>query len=339
MNPVDAIADFLHRHGLAHTTGIVAVSGGPDSVALAHFLAGLLREGKISRLLFAHLNHQLRGEESNADEDFVRHLPECWQMADSRLVCHTQRVDVAARAKTEKLNLESVARRERYRWLTQLAHAEGAAWVATGHTADDQAETVLFRLLRGSGVLGLGGMKSCRRLDGEIRLLRPMLALRRADLLDYLHAGAIPYRVDSSNRDPRFTRNRLRLQLLPLLEEQYSPAVVTVLGRLAEQAQQLHGEIAQLAMLLLAEFELPRAGNILVFSAERLKQTPPNLLREMFRTIWQREAWPMGEMDFDRWNRLVEVVQGIHTCWDFPGGIRARLIGAVLQLRGTPADN
>src|SRR4029077_4753551 len=151
------------------------ISGGPDSVALAHLSVNLLQDGKIERLIFAHVNHQLRGEESDADEAFVRDLPTRWQIADACLMCKTTRIDVAAIAEAERDNLESVARRERYRWLTHLAKDEGAAWIAAGHSADDQAETVLFRLLRGSGVLGLGGMTECRLLEDELRLVRPLL--------------------------------------------------------------------------------------------------------------------------------------------------------------------
>jgi tRNA(Ile)-lysidine synthase len=333
MNLSDYVADCLRRHGLENTTGVVAVSSGPDSVALAHVGLGLLREGKLPRLIFAHMNHLLRGAESDADEGFVQQLPAHWLMADdARLQCRTTRIDVAAVAEAERGNLESIARRERYGWLTQLARAEGAAWIATGHSADDQAETVLFRLLRGSGVLGLGGMSERRPLDGGVLLIRPLLTARRQALLDYLHERQIPYRVDSSNRELRFTRNRLRLELLPMLEANFNPAVVDVLCRLADQAQELSGEIAAQADTLRLESEMPRAGAMLVFSAARLQEAPANLVREMFRLVWQREGWPMGDMDFERWNWLVEISHGSRTATDFPGKIHVRRAGAVLQV-------
>jgi tRNA(Ile)-lysidine synthase len=332
MNLSAHVADCLHRHGLNSTPGIVAVSGGPDSVALAHLCAGLLQEGKIARLIFAHVNHQLRGEESDADETFVQELPTRWQLADARLLCKTTRIDVAAIAEAEHENLEGIARRERYRWLTQLAKDEGAAWIATGHSADDQAETVLFRLLRGSGVLGLGGMAECRSLDGELRLVRPLLSVRRQALLDYLREQQVAYRVDASNHDLRFTRNRLRLELLPQLQEDYNPAIVEVLCRLAEQAQELHTEVSVRAAQLLGEAELPRAGEILVFSVQQLQKASANLVREMFRLVWQREGWPMGDMDFERWNRLAEIVAGTCSAWEFPGNIHAQRKGTVMQI-------
>ena len=333
------VAECLHRHGLEQTAGVVAVSGGPDSVALAHLLVGLLQDGKVPRLILAHVNHQLRGDESDADEAFVQSLAARWGRGDDgRLACQTQRIDVAAIAQAERDNLESIARRERYRYLTQLARAESAAWIATGHTADDQAETVLFRLLRGSGVLGLAGMPECRALDGKVRLIRPLLRLRRPALLDEMNEKQIPYRVDSSNRDLRFTRNRLRLELLPLLEQDYNPAIVEVLCRLADQAQEFRAETARNAAQLMYEAEFSRAGNILVFSTDRLRNASVNLVREMFRLVWQREGWPMGDMDFASWHRLVEIVDGSCSAWDFPGTIHVRRAGNVIQIHAKPVS-
>src|SRR4051794_9260207 len=152
----DHIAAFLQRsHG---SPGIVAVSGGPDSVVLAHLLRN-------ARVTYAHFNHQLRGPESDTDEAFVRDLPRSWQC--EQIAVRVERADVGAEAKRAGQNLEAFARERRYAWLAEMARAEGAAWVATGHTADDQAETVLFRLLRGSGLGGLRAMAESRPLaDG-----------------------------------------------------------------------------------------------------------------------------------------------------------------------------
>ena len=337
MDLADQIETCLQRHQLLHSTGIVATSGGPDSVALALFLVGLLQAGKLKRLILAHVNHQLRGEESDADEAFVNSLPVLWPQPG--LTCCVQRIDVAALANGEHENLEGIARRERYRWFAQLAHEHQAAWIATGHTADDQAETVLFRLLRGSGVLGLGGMAECRALDDRIALVRPLLTVRRQALLDFLHAGNVPYRLDSSNRDLRFTRNRLRLELLPRLQADFNPAIVEMLCRLADQAAELHVDISAQALHLLKEAELPRAGDVLVFSVGRLGQGSNNLMREMFRLVWQREAWPMGDMGYARWHRLAAIVHGKVSAWDFPGGLHVRRVAGVVQIHTRPAQS
>ncbi len=321
------VAAFLTRHKLLDSCGLVAVSGGPDSVALLHLLNEQRSQGRIARLLVGHVNHQLRGDESDADEAFVQQLAE-----GANLACRTTRIDVHAIAGRERDNLESIARRERYAWLAQVACAEGAAWIATGHTANDQAETVLFRLLRGSGIDGLRGIAECRPLDEGVALVRPLLGVRRHALLDYLHRNQIPYRIDSSNQDLGFARNRLRLELLPLLQQHYSPGVVEVMCRLAEQAQEWSTEINAEAERLRREAELPRAGAMLVFSTERLHRAPVNLVRQMFRRVWEREGWPMGDMDFGRWQRLVEIASGHCPAGDLPGRIHVRRVRHVVQI-------
>lgn len=328
------VAECLQRHGHGQSPGIVAVSGGPDSVALAHVCADLLRSGTLPRLTLAHINHQLRGDESDGDEAFVQNLPMAWNLADTpRIRCVTTRIAVATIAEAERENLEGVARRERYRWLTELAVQEQAAWIAVGHTADDQAETVLFRLLRGSGVQGLSGMTECRPLDVTVSLVRPLLSVRRADVLQYLQDRRITYRIDSSNADMRFMRNRLRLDLLPRLTEEYNPAIVDVLCRLADQCRGLATEESQRAEALLEQAELPRAKDVLVLSAIVLEKAPVDDVRAIFRLVWQRESFPMGDMDYDRWQRLAQIAMGRASACDFPGRLHVARVGRVVQIR------
>jgi tRNA(Ile)-lysidine synthase len=325
MNLESHIADVLARHHLKRTVGVVAVSGGPDSIALAHLLIDALLQGKLERLILAHVNHQLRGNESDADEQFVREL------VQPGVSVRTTRIATAAMAENERGNLESIARRERYRFFEQVAREDGAVWVATGHTADDQAETVLFRLLRGSGVLGLSAMSECRPL-GETRLIRPLLHARRQCVLDYLHLKQIAYRIDSSNQELHFSRNRLRHELLPLLRAHYNAGINDVLCRLAEQASDLDAIVTEQAITLLRVAERPRAGSILVFAVDALMGVNAHLVREMFRLVWQRESWPMGDMDHERWQRLVEIALGTRAGGDFPGRIHVRRVSGVLQM-------
>ena len=300
--------------------GVVAVSGGADSVALLWALVAV-SEGP---LIVAHLNHRLRGDDSDADEAFVRALA-----ADLRLDFRGERIDVRAAAAGD--NLESVARRLRYDWLARVARESGASWVATGHTADDQAETVLHRLLRGTGLRGLAGIPRRRELAPGIVLVRPLLTVRRAEVLGYLAQLGQTYRDDQSNWDRRYTRNRLRHDVLPRLAEDFNPALVDVLCRLAEQAGEMEAYVAGQAAQLLKEAELPRAGTTVVLDARRLGEAPPLLVREALRLLWEREGWPEGEMGFDAWQRAAAVVAGTETAVDFPGGVRLRRVGHVVQ--------
>ena len=327
------VAEFFRGWTLPGAAGVVAVSGGPDSVALAHALFRLRQQDILGKLVIAHVNHQLRGAESDADQAFVAGLlGQWWSQEPALLHFRTQSFDTGTVAELCGENVEALAREERYEWLAQVAREEDADWVAVGHTADDQAETVLFRLLRGSGLDGLRGMSPRRPLSGVVELLRPMLALRRQDVLDYLQREGLPFREDSSNRDPKFTRNRIRHELIPQLRRDYNPALVAVLCRLAEQAREAQAEMRPMAQSLLAAAELPRAGDTLVFRAAVLAEATPHRLREMFRLVWEREGWPAGPMGFDHWQRLVSVVHSERPAWDLPGGVRVRSAGAVVQV-------
>lgn len=302
-----------------HGTGVVAVSGGPDSVALLRGLHELSRSGQlpdVPDMIVAHLNHCLRGEESDTDEAFVRELAD--QLG---IECVSTSIELTGRVGT---NLEQEARRERYTWLGNLAISRNASWVATGHTADDQAETILFRLLRGSGIDGLRGIAIERILTGPVRLIRPMLDLRREEGVQFLNHLGQEYRIDRSNTDVRWTRNRIRAELMPVLMT-YNPRLVEILGQLAEQASETSLLIAELAVARLTEAELPRDGAVIRLSRTVLAGCSRHLIREVFRLLWQRENWPTGRMRYREWDALAGLTLGENRAVDLPGRVHARL--------------
>lgn len=307
--------------GVGREPGVVAVSGGADSVAL---LRALVAAGT-GPLTVAHVNHRLRGAESDGDAAFVAELA-----GSLGLPVRLGSADVAAVGG----NLEATARRLRYGWLADVAADAGAKWIATGHTADDQAETVLHRLVRGTGLQGLRGIHAVQSppvATGGLYLLRPLLTVTRADVLELLTELKLPHRTDSSNADPRFTRNRIRAELLPLLKT-FNPDVVAALARLAEQAAEAHDVIAEQARALLQRAERPRAGDTVVLDAGELLAAPRLVTRTALRLVWEREGWPTGDMGFDAWERAVEVATRNAGGCDFPGGIAARHRGRVVQL-------
>ena len=312
---------------------VVAVSGGADSVALLRALDAARDQRAPLPLVLAHLNHQLRGNESDADEAFVVDLHAALSAGGrpGLSLCRT-RCDIASQARAEGENLEALARRERYRWLAETARAHGIRWIAAGHTANDQAETVLHRLLRGTGLRGLRGIAPRRELETGIDVVRPLLTVTRSEILAYLQELGQPYREDSSNRDLRFTRNRIRHELLPHLAQQYNPSVVGVLASLAGQAEEAYRIEESAAMMLLAETELPRAGTLLIFDRVRLLTAPRHRVREMFRAVWLREGWMLSGMDRAAWERLADVVFAEVTAVDLPGRVHARRRGEVVQL-------
>jgi len=323
------VQQFLRGVEIGCRPLVVAVSGGPDSVALLHALA----HQRIPNLVIAHLNHQLRGQESDADERFVNELHKTLKdrgAVQSELRC--QRADVAAQARREGGNLESIARKIRYGWLIQVATEVQAPFVATGHTANDQAETVLHRLLRGTGLKGLRGIAARRPLAPGIELIRPLLGVTRAEVLAYLEAEGQSYREDATNQNRSYTRNRIRHDLLPCLAQGYNPAIVSVLCRLAKQAAPTYQHQETLAENLLAGAERCRAGKLLVLAAQHLTGQPRQLVREVFRLLWLREGWPLGSMGYREWDRLAAVAFGEVVAVDLPGGIRARRRQHVVQI-------
>lgn len=201
---------------------IVAVSGGPDSMALLSALCQL-RSSYDLTLIVAHVNHQLRGEEAYRDAAFVEQ-----QAVRLGLSFHETRVDVKAFQHTSGLSPQHAARQLRYGFFLSLQQALGATYIALGHTADDQAETLLVRLLRGGGPAALAGIPAVR-----LPFIRPLIATYRRTILDYLQAESIPWVYDSSNAHRAYLRNRVRLDLLPILQ-QYNPQVSRRLNALAD---------------------------------------------------------------------------------------------------------
>ncbi len=234
---------------LLSQTLIVGVSGGPDSLALLRILC-VLRGPDASRTLHvAHLDHALRGTASEEDAGFVAQVSDDW-----RLPCTVRRFDVEQYAREQRLSIEEAARNARYTFLANIARQQGGA-VAVAHTADDQVETVLMHILRGSGISGLRGMRMLadvpvaleggtlsKSVDGlpaqqaPVTLFRPLLSLWRSEIEAYCSQEGLEPRLDATNTDPRYKRNRIRHELLPLLARDYDPTVKAHLHNLAELA-------------------------------------------------------------------------------------------------------
>lgn len=212
---------------------VVGVSGGPDSVALLHSLFVLRDEFGVS-LHVAHLNHMLRGEAADEEARYVERFAERLGLG-----CTVQAVDVTDYARERKVSIELAARDVRYDFYRRTAADEGASRVALGHHAGDQAETVLLRLLRGTGMSGLSGIPAIRPLDatGDITVIRPLLWLTSSEILSYCKEEQLVYYIDASNVSPVYLRNRVRNELIPLLEQDYNPRVVQALSNTAELVQ------------------------------------------------------------------------------------------------------
>jgi tRNA(Ile)-lysidine synthase len=252
---------------------LVAVSGGADSMAL---LAALLelREKYSLRLAVAHFNHRLRPA-ATTDERFVVRTAR-----KLGLPVYVRREDVRAFARKSGLNLEEAGRERRYRFLKETARRVGAVRIATAHTLTDQAETILMRIIRGSGPTGLGGIAPS--VDGLI--IRPLIEVERREVEAYLRARNIPHREDETNADLRFLRSRVRRRLLPYLEKDFEPRIASHLGRLAEIARE-EERAWRRSSEAEAERSLSREKGRVALDARRLAFLPPAEGRRLVRSF------------------------------------------------------
>jgi tRNA(Ile)-lysidine synthase len=265
---------------------VAAVSGGADSVCLFHVLRELAPRLCFTLAGIAHLNHKLRGEASDEDERFVAAMA-----AQYGVPFYREESEVASAGG----NLEQTARQARREFFGRLIGAEGVR-IATGHTRDDQAETVLFRLLRGSGLAGLAGVLPVTR-EG---LIRPMLGVTRSEVEEFLRARGIVWREDATNRDTGFARNRIRHVLLPELSREWNPEISAALARLADTAQAeeslWNAKVKRLAGKLLSNGEI---------DAARLVALPRAAARRLVRHA-AAEVGRIG-LDFEHVERVLEL--------------------------------
>jgi tRNA(Ile)-lysidine synthase len=307
---------------------VLGVSGGADSVAMLRAMAALKeRHGGRGELYVGHLNHGLRGSAADDDEAWLRLL--CERL---KLTLAAEKMDVSALAAEQGDGWEAAARSARYAFLQALAERSGSRFVATAHTANDQVETVLHRILRGTGIEGLAGMAKARALTAGVALVRPMLELERQDVLEYLATIGQEHRTDTTNQDTRWTRNRLRHELLPQLREQYNPQVYAAVLRLASQAGEAQQVIARLAATLAercVDAKLPR----IQVDCEVLEGQPVIVVREVLKFAWRQAGWPEQSMGFEEWQQLAVLAteQG-HRPVNLPGGIRAKREGQLVVL-------
>jgi tRNA(Ile)-lysidine synthase len=303
MNIAERVLRTVRKYGLFSHGGrvVVALSGGPDSVALVHALRELERRGELTLAGVAHFNHQLRGADSDADEAFCRTLA-----ADLGIALEVGRADVRAIAGTERRSLEDAARTLRYAFLDEaVARLSGDA-VAVGHSLDDQAETFLLRLLRGSGPRGLAGI-----LPRAGRIVRPLIEIRREELRQYAAFHQLAFRTDPTNADVRIPRNRVRHELIPYLEREFSAGIIEVLAREADVAREdedrLQREAIDLAVSIVLREE-DEQRQVVRVDAGALTSLHPAVAARVARHALEAAAAGgagQGFIGFDQITRLV----------------------------------
>ncbi len=265
---------------------IAGVSGGADSVALVHALARL--EENAPEIVVCHFNHRLRGRESERDEEFVSRLCEKLGLRFEVSSCDTE-----AFSKQTKLSIESAARKLRYEFFTGVCEKTGAERIATAHTADDRAETVLMRMIRGSGTFGISSIK-----PRSENLIRPLINVSREEVINYLTDAGEKWVEDSSNDLTIFTRNRVRKQLLPLLET-FNPQIKNALNRLADTAGRQSAYISlQAAGVFPQVFSRAGTDSLLAGSVRKFRTVHGAVRSELLRTAYAAATGGLERLEF-----------------------------------------
>lgn len=333
------VAEFLGLHGIFAGAGgvLVAVSGGADSICLLHILKTLQNEGFLhAELVCAHVNHRLRGQASDADERFV-----VGYAGTLGLPVVTRTVDVPTHARTRKLSIETAGRQLRLAVLAEIARDRGCAWVATGHHKDDNAETLIHRLRRGTGFRGLAGIRPIRPLGDHLWLARPLLCVTRDRIVRYLRERALPWREDHTNSDTEYMRNYIRHRMLPLLQQDSQGCLIEELSNLAMSAGRLCDQIHR---------RVEEAWDAMAHSDEnkiRIDATGLALLPEMVAVELVRQTLVKlgsGERDLTErhYGNILRLARqrmpGKAIC--LPGGFSARYeSGQVVLRRGVGSSN
>ena len=289
---------------------LIAVSGGADSIALMRALDQLKNSTKAQSpallphdsLIVAHLNHGLRGDRSDADAAWLE--AECQRFA---LPFVSEKQELALSPRETGEGLEECCRKARYDFLTRIAREHRCAQIAIAHTRDDQAETVLHHIVRGTGITGLRGIPRIRAMQAGIFLIRPMLEISREAVIHYLNENSQDYRDDESNADTSFTRNRIRHQLIPLLKKEFNPNVAQAIYRLSQQAEEVSTLISEQVKQVLSEATLDQNQELWRLDCDAFKNVPEYLIKQCFLTIWTEMGWSRKRMGFDHWQRLLEL--------------------------------
>lgn len=309
---------------------VAGISGGSDSICLLMVLSELKPLLGL-QLVVVHVNHRLRGKESDTDEQFVREF--CRELG---VACHVFSEDIASLAGQHHWSLEEAGRNYRYQCMEEVMQQEGADKIASAHHLDDQSETVLMNLLRGSGPDGLTGIRPKRG-----PLIRPLLCVRKAEILDYLSRKKIPFRTDSTNTEMDHTRNRVRMVLLPWIREQINPGADLHLAQtaelLADTADYLHEQAQQAASQI-----LDGAGNKPAAHSGQLVRTkdsvrsvmidtggllalPKVLQREVIRIALCRCGRDLKDIGYTHIEAVLSLAKGrTGARISLPGGLQAR---------------
>ncbi|MBI2094563.1 MAG: tRNA lysidine(34) synthetase TilS [Candidatus Omnitrophica bacterium] len=318
---LDSVERTNRRRGLFKKgeSLLLAVSGGPDSVALLALLSKLRRKYRLG-LNVAHLNHGFLPRQGRRHARFTKILAR-----EFRAPYYEKTVALRSLAKKLRRSLEETGRVARYRFFEEAAARAGCGKIVTAHTLDDQAETVLMRLVRGTGIRGLGGIPF-KRKSGRFEVIRPLLNCRKKDLVSFLKESGIKYCSDRSNQDPRFFRNRIRRRLLPWIEAHGNPGIKEALASLRNISEEIQGHLDAVSARAFKKCLLRRSRARLVLDEARLRRLPPAVLKEVFLRAAGSLVGHTKKIDYAHLEALADLLKSPNTSLQthWPSGLVVR---------------
>ena len=314
---IDKVKTTVKKHAMLQKRDkiLVGLSGGADSVVLLEVLLMLKNEYSLD-IHIAHLDHKFRGEESAEDRRF------CESLAKKRkldIIC--EEIDVPRISKEKGISSEEAARFERYDFFRRVCRKKNIKKVAVAHTKDDQAETVLMRLVRGSGMAGLGGMFPIRDMEG-ITVIRPLIEISRPQIEDFIKENGLQFRHDSSNDEIVFTRNRTRRELIPYLEKNFNPNIKEVLVNMAENLRSENEFLEKFAKRKFKSTSKIKGGEITI-DIKKLKKQPEAIRKRVLRSTLECLKGNLRTFTYQHWKEMEELIDKRpgNSIVDLPGGI------------------
>jgi len=296
-------------------TVLAAVSGGPDSVFLLHALKNLKNKLKLKKIAVCNLDHGLRADESKEDSTFVKKLA-----AELGFEFIHKTIDLKKIAR-KGISTEEAAREERYKFFQEAATKTGADVLATGHTLDDQAETILMRFIKGAALKGIVGIAPVKEFGG-LKVIRPLIELEKSEILSYLDDSGIGYRIDRTNAEPIYFRNVVRSQILPFLEK-YNPKLKRSLFNLAEHLREDFDFIERAKSSIKGNRSDPDA-TLVEIRLKDIAVQPGALQKEIFRDLMEDAGGEVKRLSFRHWKELEALIRqkSSGNSVDLPGGVR-----------------
>jgi len=315
---IDQVRITIKKYNMLekHDRILVGLSGGPDSIVLLHILSQLRKEYMLD-IYIAHLDHKFRGEQSTSDRKFCEDIA---GKSGFDIVC--EEIDVPKIIKKEKISPEEAARQARYDFFERVARKKNITKIAVGHTRDDQAETVLMRLIRGSGMLGLGGVAPVKDIHG-ITVIRPVIEISRSRIDSFIKEFGLEFRHDSSNDDVSFTRNRIRHELFPYLEGKFNPNIKEVLANMAENLRVENEFLEKFARRKFKGMVRKNKSGAIEIDIKKFRKQPEAMRKRIFRSSLEALKGNLRRFTYQHWKEVKDLIESRpgNSIVDLPGDI------------------